>query len=230
MRFCLEAMKFHASKICAFKSSSLISLSSIPTQPAAPTYGGRKYTVGALRISVACSPGTAGSHTATRPSPWWLFANIVKTRFFTKNVGSPCDTFSVAPGIDMQMRRTRFRCCSLSRARCAFAILDQCPCRFPARKSGKARSSVNSNFESTQWRAILSQSGLCPFHERAQFSALGRLVCCRGRSNCRRPSPSSPQPRSNLRPRRPARNRCLDCSRITLRSLDFSRARPFGLD
>jgi hypothetical protein len=52
----------------------------------------------------------AGSHTATRRSPWWLSANIAKTRFGVKNVGSPWEIFSLVPGIDMQRRRTRASC------------------------------------------------------------------------------------------------------------------------
>jgi hypothetical protein len=43
-----------------------------------------------------------------------LFANIAKTRFGVKNVGSPCDSFSDVPGIDRQMRRTRSSCAPLS--------------------------------------------------------------------------------------------------------------------
>jgi hypothetical protein len=40
--------------------------------------------------------------------------NIAKTRFGVKNVGSPCESFSIAPGIDRQKRRRRFSCLTSS--------------------------------------------------------------------------------------------------------------------
>src|SRR5579862_963312 len=49
------------------------------------------------------------------PSLWWLLLNIAKTFLRVKKVGSPQESFSVAPGIARQIRRTRLRCswCSL---------------------------------------------------------------------------------------------------------------------
>lgn len=90
--------------------ASLTLDNSTPTHPETPTYGGRKYVSGASSISAVWTPGAAGSQIATCPSPWWLFANIAKTRLGVKNVGSPCEIFSIVPGIELHIQRTRLSC------------------------------------------------------------------------------------------------------------------------
>src|SRR5260370_31369145 len=45
---------------------SLTCVSSTPIHPLTPTYGGRKYLSGSFLISMAWTPGSAGSHTAMR--------------------------------------------------------------------------------------------------------------------------------------------------------------------
>src|SRR4030095_14344798 len=63
---------------------------------------------------------------------------MVKTFLPTKNVGSPCDSFSVQPGIALQIRRTRRRWSSAVSALCSFAtgpglLLSRENRRFPSR-------------------------------------------------------------------------------------------------
>src|SRR4029450_696602 len=53
------------------------------------------------------APGAALHHSAMRPSPWWLLANIAKSLSRTRHVGSPHAIFSVASGRARQILRTR---------------------------------------------------------------------------------------------------------------------------
>src|SRR5258708_24322349 len=79
----------------------------MPIQPFGPRYGGRKKCSGAAGTRDSWAPGGAATHTASRPSPWWL---STKARYWpdgTKKAGAPCESFSVVPARVRQMVRTR---------------------------------------------------------------------------------------------------------------------------
>src|SRR5438552_3824566 len=57
-------------------------------------------------MSASCAPGGCATHAATRPSPWWLSANIRYRPLGMKNAGAPCESFSYVSGSAVQIFRT----------------------------------------------------------------------------------------------------------------------------